>query len=114
MLRVSGIRRINASVMQKCKQKLRVTQQLTATSNRQRQHLSCIVSMVTDASIEHVYYDDYLLAREIQRNRRSLSVSSIRCRYRYRYCIRYFGTEISFGIPSYGIFIFEQVFFVFR
>ena len=50
VLRVSGIRRINASATEK----LRFTQQLTAISNRQRQHLSCIASMVTDAPIGHI------------------------------------------------------------
>ena len=51
----------------KCKQKLRGTQQLTAISNRQRQHLSCIASMATYAPIGRKVYEDSLSAREIQR-----------------------------------------------
>ena len=42
-------------------------QQLTTISNQQRQHLSCTVNMVTDASIGHIYYEDSLSAWEIQR-----------------------------------------------
>ena len=32
--------------------------------------MSCIVSMVTDAPIEHKYYEDSLSVREIQRHRK--------------------------------------------
>ena len=56
----------------KYKQKLRVTQQLTATSNRQRQHFSCIVSMVMDSPIRHIYYEDSLSPQEIQRYRKNV------------------------------------------
>ena len=45
-------------------------EQLNAISFRQRQHLSCIISMVTDASIRHIYYEEFLSAREIQRYRK--------------------------------------------
>ena len=94
------------------KQKLHVAQHLTAISNRQRQHLACIVSMVKDAPTGHKYYEDSLSARKIQRYRKDHSESSIRYRYRCRYCIRISVHEstagsteipkyrISFGIPS--------------
>ena len=79
MLRVSVF---DGSMRQwrECQQKLSVMQY--TISNRKRQHLSCIVSMVTDSPIGHIYCEDSLSAREIQRYRnksfgiiRSVSVS---------------------------------------
>ena len=74
--------------------------------------MACIVSMVKDAPTGHKYYEDSLSARKIQRYRKDHSESSIRYRYRCRYCIRISVPEstagsteipkyrISFGIPS--------------
>ena len=52
--------------------------------------MSCIVSMVTDAPIGHIYYEDSLSAREIQRYLKSHSVSPINGIG--------IGTDIVFGI----------------
>ena len=39
--------------------------------------MSCIVSMVTDAPVGHIYYEDSLSAREIQRYRKIIRYHSI-------------------------------------
>ena len=59
MLRVSGSRRINASVMGVLINTPCYTT-ITAISNRQRQQVSSLFP------IGHIYYEDYLSAREIQ------------------------------------------------